>query len=168
MPATFQAPSAAVIAARARRAANADASDVQIQWFTEEVVKKVSLTMEQRVRIATEFIRSKVVTNISRSVTIGTGPRGGRVVANRSLPGEYPKADTTLLMKTIFGEVREVTPGVFEGYVGTPLDYGLILETILDRSFLVRTLRAKRLELQKILSDPINPITLGQWKSHEH
>lgn len=148
------APSPAVVAARARPAGAQGAADARIEWFIEEVKEKINLTLEQRVRLATEFLRSKVVSNISRPVTKGAGPRGGRVVTGRSLPGEYPRADTTLLMKTIFGEVKTPGPGIVEGYVGTPLDYGLTLEILMDRSFLKRTLNEQLATIRTIITQP--------------
>lgn len=155
--ARFRPPSAAVLAARERRAARAGAKSslVEIQWYTKEVLGKVDLNLQERVQLATELVRSRVVYNISKPVTVGTGPRGGRVVVGRSQPGEYPRADTTLLMKSIFSDVRETSPGVFEGYVGTPLDYGLILEVHMNRSFLVRTLQEQHANITKILTATI-------------
>ena len=146
------APAPAVTAARARRAGAAAAGDARIQWFIREVSDKITMTMEQRVKLATEHLRDRVVRNISRPVTKGTGPRGGRVVVDRSKPGEFPKADTTQLMKSIFGETRRQ-----DGYVGTTLDYGLILEVSerLNRSFLVRTLSDETPTIKRILTGPI-------------
>ncbi len=148
-------PSAAVEAARARRAGRAGAGAVETEWFVKEVSDKVSLTMKQRVGIATELLKSKVVRNISTAVVKGTGPRGGRVVTGRSKPGEYPHAETTQLLKTVFSDVRETSRGVWDGFVGTPLDYGVILETMMHRSFLVRTLNEERSKIQRILTGPI-------------
>ena len=142
--------------ARARRADAAAAQDVEIQWFIRAVCDKIAMSMKQRVRIATELVKNRVVQNISTPVTKGTGPRGGRVITNRSSPGEFPHAETTQLMKTIFGEVREEGSGDFNGYVGTPLDYGLILEVRMERSFLRRTLEDSRAEVTQILSGPIS------------
>jgi len=154
MPPRAKQPSAA----RSGRAGRAARKAVEIEWFIRNVSDKVKLTMRKRVRITTEFLKAKVVKNISRPVTKGgTGPRGGKIVTDRSKPSEFPKADTTQLMKTIFGEVRQVSPGVFDGFVGTPLDYGLILETNkrLDRSFLKRTFDEERSTVTRILTGPI-------------
>jgi len=57
-------------------------------------------------------------------------------------------------MKTIFSDVR-FEDGGWTGYVGTPLDYGVILELRMNRSFLVRTLREKTPDLTRILTGPI-------------
>lgn len=152
--ARFKKPSAAVLRARARRAGQAEARNVRMEWFANEVAGKVELTMEQRVRLATAHVMTKVVRNISRPVTVGRGPRGGRVVKNRSKPGQFPKADTTQLMKSIFSGVYNEGKQTI-GYVGTPLDYGLILETRMNRSFLKRTLDEERSRVIKLLTGPI-------------
>lgn len=164
-------PSAAVMAARARRDAKAVERDVQTEWFIENVSNVISMTMRKRVKLATELLKTRTVINISRPVTKAysyslhkTASASGRVstkkvwkveISDRSKPGEFPKADTTQLMKTIFGEVVETLPNVFDGYIGTPLDYGVILELQLHRSFLVRTFYENYDRVMQILSGPI-------------
>lgn len=74
------------------------------------------------------------------------------VVTERSKPGEFPRADTTLLRKSIFGVVQNPEPGIFDGYVGTPIDYGVWLELQLDRSFLLRSFAEEKPTLLKILT----------------
>jgi len=113
------------------------------------------MTMKQRVKLATHLLQDKVVRNISRPVTKTTGPRGGRRITDRSKAGEFPKADTTQLMKSIFSEVRETGPGYFDGFVGTTLDYGAILEVRMNRSFLVKTLNEELGKVRRILSGPM-------------
>ena len=142
-------PSAVLSAARARRS-------VKIEWFDEKVVSKIKMTMHQRVLLATKLVESKVISNISVAVKKETGPRGGTIVTQRSVAGEFPRADTTQLLKTLFSQVK-VVKGSANGYIGTPLDYGLILETSekLNRSFLVRTLNESRSEVMAILMGPI-------------
>jgi hypothetical protein len=150
--------STAVLAARQRRAGAAARRDVRIEWFIDKVAKRVDLTMRQRVLIATALVKDQVIRNISRRVTKKKGPRSGRiVVSDRSKPGEFPKADTTRLMKDIFSVVRQTQKGVFDGFVGTSLDYGLILETSerLNRSFLVRTLNEQRTRIKRVLAGPM-------------
>lgn len=152
--ATFPTPSDAVRDALNRRASGG--ADVRIEWYIKNVSDKVELTMQQRTKLATELVRSKVVKNISRPVTVGTSSGGRRVVKDRSKPGEFPKADTTALMKSIFGEVRKEPEG-WTGYVGTPLDYGLFLEVSprLNRSFLLRTLRECQPLIKRIFEGPM-------------
>lgn len=158
-----QGPSPAVLAARARREANQQAKDVRLEWYIKQVTTTIRLTLKQRVKLATHLVKTKVVTNISRPVTkqrfsrmVEGGKWAHRIhVSNRSRPGEFPKADTTLLMKSIFEDYRSPSPGVFEGYVGTPIDYGVILELRRDRSFLVRTMHEQRMRVDAILSGPL-------------
>ena len=152
------ASSAAIESARQRRVTAAEARSVRIQWFIENVSDTVAITMRNRVRMAAEFLRSKIVQNISRPVNKYVGPRSGRIQVNqRSVAGEFPKADTTRLMKDIFYEVVELQPGVIDGAVGTTLDYGAILETnaVLDRAYLTRTLFEEASTLQALLTGPI-------------
>jgi hypothetical protein len=117
--------------------------------------------------MATEYLRDRVVRNISRPVTkkivdVGrsfetTAKNRAKktVVTDRSKPGEFPKADTTQLMKTVFSDVKEEIPGMINGYVGTPLDYGLILELRLNRKFLTRTLDEEYDMIEQLLLGPI-------------
>jgi len=149
-------PSDAVLEARYKRAAQIDARLVRIDWFIENVSNTVAMSLKMRVELATKFLQTKVVHNINRPVTKRSVNKR-LVVSNRSKRGEFPKVDTSLLRNTIFGEVKEVSPKVYEGYVGTPLDYGLILETSkrLDRSFLKRTFKKERPTVVKILTGPI-------------
>lgn len=158
----------AVEAARARRVEAAAKRETRFQWFLNEVSDKVATSLRNRVRLATEHVRNQVVINISRPVTKTVrvysvrNPETGRVkrqqrtiVSNRSKPGEFPKADTTQLMKTIFGDVREDGTGRIDGFVGSPLDYALFLELKMDRRFLTRTLAQERDTITRILTGPI-------------
>jgi hypothetical protein len=164
--------SPAVTAALARR--------VQIKDYSKQVLANVQLTLKQRVLLATEHLTNRVTENINRPVTktpmtrkhdtsvswMGKptkngGPIGSQytLVTDRSKPGEFPKADTTQLKKTTgdMHDVIEESEGVFSGFVGTNLDYGLILETNprLDRSFLVRTLKEELTRVTEIITGPI-------------
>ena len=156
-------------AARQRRADRAAKVEIETQWFINEVSSKIKLTCAKRVRIATELVKNKVVKNISRPVkkTIKehqeTSPSGKVktvrriVVSDRSKKGEFPKADTTQLMKSIFSTYEEPVVDSYCGFVGTPLDYGLRLEVLeqLDRSYLRRTLEEERDNVMAILGGPI-------------
>ena len=148
-------------AARQRRVAAGAKRAVRTEWFINEVVAKARLTTEQRVRLVTEMVKNEVIRNISVpvvKVVRQTGERRWRVTVDptsRSKPGEFPRADTTQLMKTIFSDYRHIGIGIFEGYVGTPLDYGLILETKRDRSFLFRTLNENRQLFISIIQKPL-------------
>lgn len=146
--------------ARARRAGQASANVARIEWFIEEVSNKIAMTAEQRVRLATDYLRDKIVKNISRPVTktrvTGAGGKGYTRISDRSKPGEFPKADTTLLMKTIFSVHEKNAEGVYDGMVGTPLDYGLHLELKMNRSFLIRTLHEETGTITRLLTGPIS------------
>jgi len=148
-------PSRAVEAARLRRVARAQKGIAKFEWFVEEVSNKISMTMQQRVRMATQFVKDRVVMNISVPVTKGIGKDGQVVVTERSKPGEFPRADTTQLMKTIMSDVREAWKGVWIGRVGTPLHYGVILETKMYRSFLKRSLVEEKDKITRLLTGPI-------------
>jgi len=142
-------PNAAVLAARGRRIAGARKESERTQWFVDEVSNKIAITLRNRVRLATEFVKTKVVKNISIAVErTATG-------VIRSNPGEFPRADTTQLMKTMFTDHKQVGPGIFDGFVGSPLDYSLRLELKLDRSFLKRTLNEERPTVIAIITGPI-------------
>ena len=147
---------ASIEAARQRRVGAAAQRNVRFQWFIENVSNTVALTMKNRVRMATEYLRDKIVRNISVPVVKEAGGKNKRVkVIERSKPGEFPRADTTQLLKTLFSFVRETSPGVWDGYVGTPLDYGLFLELKMNRKFLTRTLEEERDNINAILTGPI-------------
>lgn len=143
-----------MIAARSRRGSRAGKDNVRIEWFVSKVANRLDLTMRQRVTIATKFLETRVVKNISKAVTKGTGPRGGRVVTDRSKAGEFPRAETTQLLKSIFTDVK-ARKGVVDGFVGVPLDYGVTLETEMDRSYLERTLNEERKRITRMLTGPI-------------
>lgn len=143
-----------VQAARGRRLSRADFESKRSEWFVKQVEEKVNLTLYQRTVLATEHVRAKVVTNISRPVT-KTVIGNKTVVTDRSVPGEFPKADTTNLMKTIFSQVTNRGKGVVDGYIGTPVDYGVILELYRDRSFLKRTLNEELETVKRIITGPL-------------
>jgi len=137
-------------AARRRRTERASGKAVEIEWFIDEVSQRVNLAMSQRIRMATELVKNRVIVNISRPVTKTITSRGVRV-SDRSRPGEFPKADTTMLMKTIFSGMKDG----LTGFVGTPLDYGLELELKMNRSFLVRTLYEESDKVRRLLTGPL-------------
>jgi len=148
--------SPAVARAYQRRLGAAQRCEVRTQLFLNNVCDTVALTTRNRMRVATEWVKNRVVKNISVPVTKITSPITGHMrVTERSNPGEFPRADTTQLMKTIFSGVYEVQKDVWEGFVGTPLDYGIYLELKLERQFLTRTLWEEMSTINRILSGPI-------------
>lgn len=148
-------PNAAVLAARSRRIAGAGRDSARTQWFINEVSNKIAITLKNRVRLATEFVKTKVVKNIS----IAVERTGSGVIRSKS--GEFPRADTTELMRTMFTDHKQVGPGIFDGFVGTPLDYGLLLEMKAKkgikggRRYLTRTLIEETPTINRIIRGPI-------------
>jgi len=154
-----------------RRIRLAGGSEIRFQTFL-DTADKVIIPLRKRMQLATAHLMNKVIQNISRPVTktpmnrIATRTVNGVTrekgtqytkVTDRSVAGEFPKADTSLGIKSIMMSVDEVSPGCFEGRVGTDLDYMVILEVSesLDRSFLVRTAQEEFPLLMQILSGPI-------------
>ncbi len=119
---------------------------VRIEWFGKSVIRTIESEMTRRIGRVIVIVQRAVVTNISIPVHILIGPRGGRIVF-RSKPGEFPRADTTDLMRSIFTHQSRMT-----GYIATPQIYGKYLEKDLDRSFLVRTLHEERPTIRRILT----------------
>jgi hypothetical protein len=105
--------------------------------------------------MASSYLLDKTVRNISVAVVKDIGKRSGRIqVIQRSLPGEFPRADTTQLMKTLFTDLKEIG-GSWEGYLGSPLDYSLFLELKMNRKFMTRTLNEERGAITRLLTGPI-------------
>ena len=148
-------PSAAILAARGRKGAVRKRQAADLEWFDKKVVAKVDTTLKGRMMSAADFLHDRVVNNISRPVTKSIGPRGGRVVTNRSTSGEFPKVETAQLKRSIFHTVRPGGKEIYDMYVGTSLDYGMILELRMERSFLARTFREEMPTVHRILTRPI-------------
>ena len=69
--------------------------DTRITWLQENIERIARMNMRQRLQLAGQLLRDRVVINISRPVTKTrrVGGRGGGsriVVTNRSRPGEFP------------------------------------------------------------------------------
>ncbi len=162
-----------------RRKGKAARGVLDVKWFIREVDAKINFTMRRRVKVATELVKSKVVLNLStpvvktpakRKVKTGELTKRGKArfktkrftrVTGRSKEGEFPHAETTHLMGTVFGTVKKGGKGMWDGFVGTPLSYGVILETRMKRSFLARTLNEQRRTVNKILGKKIKGRALG-------
>lgn len=154
MPATLPQPNQAVLDARARRPQAGAQDAINIEWYIKNVSDKVTMTMRQRMQVTLEYLRSKVVKNISLPVGYSISKTGRKYVSQRSVPGEYPRAETTMLMKTVFTDIKE-KGGQINGYIGSPMDYAIPLELEMDRSFLVRTLNEERSTITRLLTGPI-------------
>ena len=135
---------AQMYAARQRRIARWNA---RVQWFGQRVMGNIRIGMLQRLKVSGQLLRDKVVINIS--IPVVKDAKGN--VIERSLRGEFPRAETTRLMKDIFWEVSDDGQS---GRVGTTLDYGLYLELLMDRSFLRRTLFEEAGRIGLILASP--------------
>ena len=94
----------------------------------------MTITFERRLDMIAQLLRDKIVANVSLPVE-----RSGRRVIVRSLVGEFPRAETTRLMRDIFWD----RSAILTRTVGTSLDYGLWLE-LKGRSFLRRTLNEEQ------------------------
>jgi hypothetical protein len=152
-----------MIAGRARRMLR---FNVRIVKYTNKVLVSTQKTLKARLMVVGQLLRDRTVINIShpvmkeKRIVNERDPETGKVTRkvrtvtvdgppSRSRPGEYPHADTTRLMKDIFYEWREEQAAV---RVGTTLDYGLFLETRMNRSFLVRTLNEMRPWIAQVFS----------------
>jgi len=125
--------------------------DVRLNLNIDRLVANTKLTVAQRIKIAGQLLRDGVVVNLSRPVRKYRSKRTGKMVVDpksRSVRGEFPRADTTRLLKDIYHLFRSEE---LASYVGTRLLYGKILETRMDRSFLRRTLNELRGKLLMIV-----------------
>lgn len=121
-----------------------------VKWHGEIVRRSLQLNVQQRLLVVGTLLRGQVAQNISIPVVKQSGARGRLVVTERSKPGEFPRAETRDLSKGIF---LEELPS--EVRIGTLFDYGVILELKMDRSFLVRTLNEKTVDIIKIMTAPM-------------
>ena len=130
--------------------------NVRMEWFGKNVNSVISREMKSRVKVATKFLQANVRRNISVPVATSIGPRGG-IIKERSKPGEFPRKDFGNLWKDIFGITQTTSRGVFDGFVGTTLSYGAILEVWpkINRAFLVPTLFQSQGVIKNILTAPI-------------
>ena len=146
-----------MLAARSRRMVR---FNTRLEWFGARVIGNINIGIIARLKATAQLLRDKVVINISIPVVKVKSQRTGRIiVTERSKPGEFPRADTTRLMKDIFWEVSERER---RGRVGTTLDYGLYLELYMNRSFLRRTLNELAPQIGVILGSagggPVGPL----------
>lgn len=155
----------------------------RMKWYGEQVARDIRIPLAGRVKLAAELLRGKVVANISRPVykyqkELTRGPRKGQTVTvtypeSRSKPGEFPRAETSTLLRNIEWQMASNDPakpisqvlvpeqiqrqGNTQAKLKTTLDYALILETRLDRSFLKRTFEESLPVLQNVITG--RPIT---------
>lgn len=167
----FAARARQATAARSRREAQFTAR--LAMWRGDEFQAKLKGKIGAQLMVVGQLFRDKVVINISRPVTKLPGQRRQRRTrrgargstftwvdpSSRSKPGEFPKADTSTLLRSIFSKKAgdKNTPAV---RIGTNLGYGAVLELSprLRRSFLRRTLVESRREIASILTKPYRTI----------
>lgn len=111
----------------------------KVKWMPGKLDKQVGKTMRRRLQTAGEFLRGRIVQNISIP-TRSSGP---------SKAGEFPHADEGKLRQSIFSDLISDDTCI----VGTPLKYGRILELHRDRSFLRRTLKEEQRRVKRILEE---------------
>lgn len=138
------------VAGRLRRRGRVTVTS-EIEWHTADLSRRARREMKKRMVKATDHLRRQTVKNISVPITIRTGVRGGTLI-ERSRPGEFPRAETRRLMRSIFSDVFVRGKNVY-GIVGTTLDYGAILELKMDRSYLRRTMREENSVVRSIMTE---------------
>lgn len=123
--------------------------DYEIDWYGPAVVATINRAMLNRGKKVAAYLKAKVVSNISVSITGASG---------RSKPGEFPRAETKRLMGSIFSDVTNAGIGIYDVSVGSTAPYAAPLELSMDRSFLKRTLLEESEEILRIFSTPITTI----------
>ena len=130
---------------------------VHLAWYGKQVNLSIQVITRRRVKAATAYLFAKVIDNISVPVGSITGPRGG-ITKVRSKPGEFPRKDLENLTNTLMSDVSVVSTGVWDGWVGSPLDYSVFLELgtgkMSPRPFLTRTLFEESAAIKAILTAP--------------
>ncbi len=129
--------------------------NVRIQWFIDNVTNTVRVALRNRMKIATSLVKNSVIKNISVPVVKVNTQSGGSKVVERSKRGEFPRADSTKLMRTLITDVRTLSNGDVLGHIGTPQAYSIPLELELERQFLTRTLFEELPRIKRILLGPI-------------
>ena len=124
----------------------------RVEWHGKDFEAHITRELSRRVKRAVAHVQTKTQKNISRPFR--TGGSQTRYQPKRagtaSVAGEFPRADLGRLRQNVFMQMT----GKLTGMVGTPLEYGLILETKLDRSFLERTLNEELGTIKKIITTP--------------
>jgi hypothetical protein len=123
--------------------------DYEIDWYGPAVVATINQAMHARGKKVADYLKKKIVSNISVSITGTSG---------RSKPGEFPRAETKKLMGSIFSDVVIAGIGIYDVSVGSTAEYAAPLELSMDRSFLKRTLMEETQEILRIFATPIMPL----------
>ena len=98
-------------------------------WYGDQLTGAIRKEWLRRLYVALEHLKARVQVNISK-------PSSDR----RSLPGEFPRAETGRLRNSIFYAVDEMA---MSGTVGTPLLYGKWLEFGTKGGKIIRPINAK-------------------------
>lgn len=133
-----------------------------VVWNHQSLLAEIEMGINKRMMLAGEHLANAHKKNLSKPVrkltktrrrTTSRGAAGSTYTyadpASRSRPGEYPRADSTNLMKNIFWDVVEM-PGLQQLKVGTPTKYGAELELNAGRLGLRATLLAELPVLRSI------------------
>lgn len=132
--------------------------EARLDWYGDQVKRTVFEVSRRRVVAAVAYFKKRVISNLSVPVGTITGPRGG-ITKIRSKPGEFPRKDTGELIRTLDSGIVILPGGIWDGWVGTPLDYGLYLEVgtrkMAARPWLTRTLYEEQAAITAILTAPI-------------
>lgn len=144
-----------VEAARQRRAAYAGTAAVHLESFIDDFARRTDLTMSQRASVVAKYLQDKITRNISVPVVKAPSPRTGHImVVERSKPGEFPRADSSTLRRSIFWDAKQ-DGSRLSVFVGTPIGYAVPLELMMDRRFLTRTLDEERGTITRMLTGRI-------------
>lgn len=125
---------------------------IGLKWNTTLLNAQIQKGLTHRFSLIGEHVTNAHKTNLSRPVTklkkkrkrkTSRGAKGSSYTAadpnSRSKAGEYPKAETGLLMKNIFWDLK-ATPIGLQLKIGTPSKYGAALETDAGRKGLRATM----------------------------
>lgn len=145
----------AAVEAASRKQGKYGGRKYEIKWNGARMLKVMELEFSKRLRVASQLVKDQVKRNLSKPVLKYESPKTERIVVlreSRSKPGEFPRQETSTLMRDIFSElVAPDAAGLRKAVVGTTLGYGLRLETKMRRSFLRRTLNEMLPTVQRIL-----------------
>ena len=136
---------------------------VSIKWNQTKVLAEVKHGLANRLSLIGEHVSNSYKANLSTPVSKVRKKRRGRtsrgekgstythaVSSSRSKPGEYPRAETGLLMKNIFWNLTNGV-GSMHVIIGTPSKYGAALELEGGRKGLRATLLKEAPMIKNIL-----------------
>ena len=135
-----------------------------VQWNSNKLAQEIVTGMAKRMALLGEHMKGAHMRKLSKPVVKitkarrRTTTRGGKgstytyaVPSSRSKPGEYPRAETGLLMKSIQADT-DVTPAGITLKVGTTSKYGAELELKAGRLGLRATMIENIPVIKKVLT----------------